>query len=194
MVTVVLLAALGQVSSLVQVSPRHDGVMVVTFSDRDGQHQVTMTESPVEETAKGDATVRTAKLNVVHEVRANPQAKWSTLWSAKDAVTACEFDVTLHVIDDSIEVTDIDDNGRAEVSFMYRLGCRSDVSPLQLKLLMYQGATKYALRGTTKTKVGEADGKAQFAGGEVTVDGAFKNTPTLLREAMAQWQRNVAEK
>ncbi len=192
--TVLLLCALGQLSSLVSVSPRHDGIIEVTFSDRDGQHKVTINEYPAEKTQKGDEWVKSAKLSVVSEVRSTKDAKWVTTWQAKDFVNDCEFDLTLGVIDDSIEVTDIDDNGRAEVSFMYRLGCRSDVSPATLKLLMYQGTTKWALRGQSKVKVGLEKGKPVFEGGEVTVDGAFKANPTLLREAMEQWKRNVTEK
>ncbi len=189
-----LWVVLGQLSPLIQVSPRHDGVIVVTFSDRDGEHQVTITESPVDKVKKGDDWARSSTLTVVSEVRATTKAKWVTVWSAKDFVKDCAFDLTMGVIDDSIEVTDIDDNGRAEVSFQYRLGCRSDVSPATQKLLMYQGSLKWALRGTSKVKVGVENGKPQYAGGEVTVDGAFKNTPTLLREAMRQWQANVLEK
>lgn len=194
MLNALLLCALGQVSSLISVSPRHDGIIEVTFSDRDGQHKVTINESPIEKKQKGDEWLKSARLSVVSEVRSTKDAKWVTTWQAKDFVNDCEFDVTLGVIDDSIEVTDIDDNGRAEVSFMYRLGCRSDVSPNALKLLMYQGSTKWALRGQSKVKVGVENGKPVYAGGEVTVDGAFKGNPTLLREAMEQWKRNVTEK
>ncbi len=194
MLTAAALWVLGQLSPLIQVSPRHDGVIVVTFSDRDAEHQVTITEALSDKVQKLDGWVRSATLTVVSEARTTPKAKWATMWTAKDFVKDCEFDLTLGVIDDSIEVTDIDDNGRAEVSFMYRLGCRSDVSPTTLKLLMYQGTSKWALRGTSKVKVGVENGKPQYVGGEVTIDGAFKNNPTLLREAMAQWQRNVQEK
>ena len=194
MLNAVLLCALGQLSSLISVSPRHDGVIEITFSDRDGEHKITINESPVEKKQKGDEWVKSARLTVVSEVRSTKDAKWVTTWQAKDFVNDCEFDLTLRVIDDSIEVTDLDENGRAEVAFMYRLGCASDVSPSTLKLLMYQGTSKWALRGTSKVKTGVENGKPLFAGGEVTVDGAFKGTPTLLRAAMAMWQRNVLEK
>jgi len=194
MLNALWLCALGQLAPLIAVSPKHDGVIVVAFSDRDGEHKITLNESPVEKKQKGDEWLKSAKLTVVSEVRATKAAKWVTTWQAKDFVNDCELDLELTVVGDSIEVTDLDDNGRAEVSFMYRLGCKSDVSPSTLKLLMYQGTTKWALRGNSKVKVGVENGNPVFAGGEVTVDGGFKGNPTLLRAAMAQWQSHVLEK
>lgn len=110
------------------------------------------------------------------------------VWKAKDFVNRCEFDLELEMLDDSIEVTDLDNDGLAEISFLYKLGCRSDVSPLDVKLLMYEGTTKYALRGESYERVGETE----YAGGAFKPD--FNGAPPAFLEfAKAKWKRLVVD-
>lgn len=111
-------------------------------------------------------------------------------WRAKDFVENCEFDATLEVIEGSIRLTDLDADGEPEVSFLYKLGCRSDVSPLTAKFLMYEGTTKYALRGETKERVGENE----YAGGDFKADPSFDQAPRPFVEfARAQWKALIVD-
>jgi hypothetical protein len=64
-----------------------------------------------------------------------------------DGVTSCPFDITCEFIKNAIKVTDLDNDGTAETTVQYKLACRSDVSPSNMKLIMHEGADKYALRG-----------------------------------------------
>ncbi|TGE05329.1 M949_RS01915 family surface polysaccharide biosynthesis protein [Hymenobacter fodinae] len=72
---------------------------------------------------------------------------WQELWRLQDAVHNCPFDLWLGPLPGSTSVTDLDDNGQSETTLIYKLTCRSDVSPSDLKLIMHEGAAKYALRG-----------------------------------------------
>lgn len=146
------------------------------FTDSAGEHVVTFS---LTSRARGDTKSR--DLLVTH------LAGKQEVWRAKDFVTDCEFDLELDLLEGSIEVTDLDGDGAAEVSFLYRLGCRSDVSPLTVKLLMYEGATKYALRGDSRERVGENE----FMGGEFRADPAFDNAPAFLAHAKARWKSLV---
>lgn len=84
-------------------------------------------------------------------------------WTAIDGVQNCAFDMWLDVFEKSISVTDLDSNGVAEVSFMYSLACRSDVSPSNIKLLMYEKGQKMALRGYAFLEIAGAKmNKANF--------------------------------
>lgn len=139
----------------------------------------------VQRTAKGGD----AQLLVTHEVE-GPKNKWSRVFQAKDFVKDCEFDLTLELVPGLAELSDADGDGELEVSFAYLLGCRSDVSPLTMKLLTYEGATKYALRGTNKVIVSELeDGKREFQGGDFEADPAFEPAPKLLEHAKARWAK-----
>ncbi len=143
-------------------------------------HVVRFTLSAEKKTKAG----RSRELTVVHT------AGTKELWRAKDFVKDCEFDLTLQVIEGSIKVTDLDDDGEPEVSFLYKLACRSDVSPLTAKLLFYEGTKKYALRGETRERVGETE----YAGGAFAADPSFEQAPKPFAEfARAQWKALVVE-
>lgn len=150
------------------------------FTDRAGEHVVRFSlGAEMKKNGPEEAVFRSRELTVTHSVGKKE------VWRAKDFVEKCEFDLTLDVVDGSIRLTDLDADGEPEVSFLYRLSCRSDVSPHTAKLLMYEGAIKFALRGETKERVGENE----FAGGDFTVDPSFTQAPKpFLDFAKAQWK------
>lgn len=183
-----LVAAAPVTSKTARVEKAGASSLTASFSDSDGEHRVVFTEHA--QVTKKDQ--RSKRLTVRHEQRGDDRAAWALVWEAKDFVDDCEFDLTVAFVDASIAITDLDGDGRAEISFLYQLACRSDVSPLTLKLLMYEGTTKYALRGQSRVKVGEENGKDLEEGGSHEVDPAFaKAPPSFLAHATGQWARFV---
>jgi len=86
----------------------------------------------------------------------------------------------------------LDGNGIAESTFLYKLGCRSDVSPNRLKLIMHEGKAKYALRGETMVPTTDPEKKL---GGQKAIDPAFRRAPkAFLDHALQQWNAFVEEK
>jgi hypothetical protein len=160
---------------------------VLSFTDGKGAHRVTFAVLAPEQKPAGASQ----RLTVVHERQAKAGARWLKQWEAKDFVTDCEFDLTIALRGESVAVTDLDDDGEAEVSFLYVTGCQSDVSPLSQKLLLYEGASKYALRGTTEVTVGQDEkGVESRIGGEHQADPAFEKAPAaFLPFAKAQWEK-----
>ena len=155
------------------VSSKNGSTRQLSYSDKSGAHVVRFQFDAGRE-----------RLDVVHTVGKK------TVWSAKDFNKDCEFDRTFEVVEGSVQLTDLDDDGEPEISFIYRVGCRSDVSPITVKLLMYEGATKYALRGGSRERVGENE----FMGGDFTPDPAFDKAPAKFLEfAKAQWKKLVFE-
>lgn len=113
------------------------------------------------------------------------------LWKIQDLVKECDADLTLDYIANSISVTDINKNGIGESTFLYTLGCRSDVSPLGYKLLMHEGKDKYAIRGTRLIAMKDV----KPYGGEIKVDPSFDAAPTgFLDYAKKQWKKFEKEK
>lgn len=155
------------------VSSKNGQTRQLTFSNASGPHVVAFKFAANRE-----------RFDVVHT------AGKQEVWRAKDFNQGCEFDATFEVVEGSISVTDLDDDGEPEISFIYRVGCRSDVSPVTVKLLMYEGSTKYALRGDSRERVSETD----FMGGDFKIDPAFeKAPPRFLEYAKAQWKKLVFE-
>jgi hypothetical protein len=138
----------------------------------------------------GPASGGTKRLHGYHFTRAQGTAEpaaWKPLWRITDGVVDCEFDLTLEVLTASVSITDLDEDGTAETAFAYVASCRSDVAPDALKVLMHEGPTKYALRGTTRIQTGaDEKGKRAFAGGTRQPDPAFTGAP---REFLAHAQR-----
>ena len=69
------------------------------------------------------------------------------LWDIYDFERNCPFDLWIGLLPNSTQVTDWDEDGITETTLIYKLGCRSDVSPSRMKLLIHENDTKMGLRG-----------------------------------------------
>src|SRR5215813_6519993 len=113
--------------------------------------------------------------------------KVSLLWKITDFERNCSFDLYAGFVKDALFITDLNSNGVAESLFIYKLSCRSDVSPAVLKLIMREGVTKYAIRGTTKLA-------GDSGGGAMNIDPAFKQAkPVLMNFAVEKWNKYVTK-
>jgi hypothetical protein len=115
-------------------------------------------------------------------------AAWKPLWRIQDFERNCDLDLMVSYRRGSLTLTDLDRDGIAESAFLYRLACRSDVSPAVLKLMMHEGVAKYALRGATTIPAAEQTEEI------MTPDPAFKKAPAaFLPHAVALWKKFMAE-
>jgi len=109
------------------------------------------------------------------------------IWKMYDFVTDCPVDIEAEFDNQFPIVTDLNKNGIAEVWVMYKTGCHGDVSPVSLKLIMYEGNKKYAMRGENKVQVGADD----YLGGGYKFDKAFDSVPVFKNYATKLWRENV---
>lgn len=106
-------------------------------------------------------------------------------WLVQDNITGCDVDATCEFLPGSLSITDADSNKIAETTFLYQLSCKGDVSPHSKKLIMYQGADKFAIRGSTilQTPAGKE-------GGDKKIAASFtKASKALLDYANKQWDK-----
>lgn len=117
------------------------------------------------------------------------------VWKVNDFIKDCMVDIDAAFKTNTLSVTDLDKNGIAEVWMVYELACKGDVSPSDLKVIMYEGNQKFAMRGQTKIRTGiENHGKPVFEGGSYTFDKAFKEGPKEFRDyAEKLWNKNMGE-
>ncbi|OCA75061.1 M949_RS01915 family surface polysaccharide biosynthesis protein [Chryseobacterium arthrosphaerae] len=117
------------------------------------------------------------------------------IWKVNDFIKDCMVDIDAAFKKNSLSVTDLDKNGIAEVWVMYEMACKGDVSPSDLKVIMYEGKQKFAMRGETKIRSGMEDqGKPVFEGGTYTFDKAFQQGPKVFREyAEKLWAEHVQD-
>jgi hypothetical protein len=78
-----------------------------------------------------------------------------------------------------------------EVWIMYTTVCHGDVSPGDMKIIMYEGKQKFAMRGHDKVQVSEKD----FDGGDYKFDQAFNAGPKAFRDfAVKLWNKNIMQR
>ncbi|RFS13882.1 M949_RS01915 family surface polysaccharide biosynthesis protein [Emticicia sp. C21] len=147
----------------------------VQFNDKNGVNYVIAT---TEENVKDDYT--TKKMWVEHFIE-NDKKEPKMLREITDFERDCPVDNQLEIIKDSFTINDLDKNGYAEIIFMYKTGCKGDVSTSGLKLMVLENGTKAAVRGKTIIKEFKTPR-------EMTPDTAFKKLPKLIQDkAIALW-------
>lgn len=161
----------------------------VRWTDSTGDNIVilTLTDKTQSKNAPDDG-YREGALYAYHYLLSGDSAKQT--WKVSDYVKECPVDMFLYFVDKTFAVTDLNKDGKAEVWIMYKVSCQGDVSPIPMKIIMYQDNKKFAVRGTTRTKVSASD----YMGGEFTFDEAFKNAPAEFRQyAEKLWKQNKNE-
>lgn len=156
------------------------------WTDKNGENILILTRTKViQKKSKQpdfEEYIRECELYGYHYVSSG--GSYTLLWKINDFVKDCPLDLTLDFIPGSLSITDLNDNGIAESTFLYKMACRGDVSPSELKLLMHENESKYALRGNMFIKIEGFTG-----GGSYKVDKAFDDAPaTFLDYAKSQWK------
>ncbi|MBR6466741.1 MAG: hypothetical protein IKT16_01145 [Desulfovibrio sp.] len=167
--------------AMLQAAPWPVKGKVVSYArvdDRLGSGHVVYTEQRIN---SGEVATR-----LIHAYRFAEEQGGEPLWTINDGVEECvdaaakgRFSAGAPVI------TDLDGDGLLEIWTGYIVGCRSDVSPEDLKIIMYEGRKKYAMRGETLIDV---DGSRM--GGKGKMDGAFREAPEAFRrQAQKLWRQ-----
>lgn len=106
-----------------------------------------------------------------------------------DYVKECDWDEWARFLNVGQEdITDLDGDGIAEHTIAYHLGCRSDLSPLTLKVLLLEHGEKYAIRGTTRIDPIDC-GCSNGMGGDQEVDPHLQKNAAFLAHAQKVWNK-----
>lgn len=128
----------------------------------------------------------TIELHVYHYKKEGN--KYKLVREVKDFEKNCGFENRANFVTQTIEVTDLDNDNFAEITFVYRLGCTSELSPDGLKLIMLENGEKYAIRGNTYVVYGE---NIPAVGGETNIDKNFDDAPKrFLENAKKIWNQS----
>ena len=159
--------------------------MAITWTDKNGQNVAAFGRRKGKAKDDDGNEFNSEYLTVEHV--ASLAGATRTLRTVNDHVDKCELDLILTVIDASVGLTDLDGDGIGELTFGYKLACVSDVSPIDMKLLMLENGDKYILRGTDRVP---KMGSYPATGGSYKVDASFQGgPPAFLAHAKAVWER-----
>lgn len=154
------------------------------WTDALGENLIILTRTDPVESCTDDFCGWDQELYAYHYVQRDTGL--ALLWRTTDFIRECDLDMTVRMGHQTLEITDLDDDGTAETTFLYILACRGDVSPAEMKLIMHEGAEKYAIRGTM-------DDHPRMPGagpGEMNVDPSFNRAPPAFRTfAVAHWKK-----
>ena len=111
-------------------------------------------------------------------------------WRVHDFVYDCPVDFEATFLDNTFQITDLNKNGIGEIWLMYKTVCHGDVSPYEMKIILYEGKTKYAMRGHNKVEVSPGE----FYGGDYKFDKNFTYGPMEFRDfAKNLWNKNIMQ-
>jgi hypothetical protein len=161
----------------------------VKYTDSEGEHIIVTTEDDDIEKSD-DGNNRLTGIYLYAYCYKLIGDKWKLLWQARNFTNECDLDISGSFVPNTFAVTDLDQNGKAEVWLMYSLACRGGVDPSDLKVIMHEGDKKYAMRGGSRVKVNATD----YAGGDYKFDPAFKSAPLVFRQhAQSLWEKHKNE-
>lgn len=161
---------------------------VLGFSDNLGEHIIITSETGIYQNTKfkHENDGQDAELFAYHFVKKQDSLK--LIWKVYDFIKDCPVDIEASFLKNTLQVTDLNKNGIAEIWLMYKTVCHGDVSPSDLKIIMYEGNQKHAMRGQTKVKISEKE----YVGGTYKFDKVFENSSDAFKNfAKKLWNTHV---
>lgn len=163
-------------------------VKAVRYTDSTGDNLLLLTETDIVVNPENKDTQETwSKELFAHRFLLKKSGAAEQIWRVADYVRDCHLDALYaEFIMDAFRITDLNNNGQAEVWLPYILQCAGDPSPMTMKIIMYEGDKKYAVRGKTRSRVDENT----YAGGDYAMDPALLGGPAEFSTFATQlWER-----
>ena len=173
---------------------KYEGRLIngIGWKDKIGEHIIITSETGIYQSPKfshDDNDGADAELFAYHFIKNGDTYKQK--WKVYDYISDCPVDIEANFIKNTLHITDLDKNGVAEVWLMYTKVCHGDVSPSEMKIIMYQGNQKYGMRGENKIQLN----KTEYMGGDYKFDKPFLDAPKSFRTfSKTMWNENIEQK
>ncbi len=162
--------------------------IALQWTDVSGENFFIATETGIYKNKNNDSEEQNAELFAYHYNVRNDTLK--QIWKLYDFIKDCPVDIEANFIKNAFKITDLNDDGTAEIWTMYKTACHGDVSPCTMKIIMYQGGQKFAMRGENKVRISEKE----YMGGEYKFDAAFLEGDKKFRDfALRLWNDNILQ-
>ena len=183
---------LSEVSKITNVPQLSKGVTyegefkdAIQYSDTLGEHIALISEKKASRSIEYGNILKDAELFAYHfDIKEKDTIKQT--WKVYDSAKNCIVAVAADFVKNTFQVTDLDNNGIAETWLVYITGCKGDVSPWKMRIIMYEGKQKFTMKGEQKIIM-----EGETFGGEYTFDNAFNKAPQEFRDfAIKLWNEN----
>ena len=153
------------------------------LSDRDGEHILVLSRKsgPSPSAPKSGRVERVDLSAEYYQQLASGQ--WKQSWTIRDQSDCPGLDVEGDFFLAEVGFSDLNKDGKAEVTVPYRLFCGGAIEPSTVKIILREGPTKLAIRGESLVQV-QQPGVEAF-GGE------HKHDAALLTPERAPYRRHL---
>jgi hypothetical protein len=155
-------------------------VLARRIRDQAGEHVLVLNRkagpSPA---APKSGRIEHIELNAIYYSRRS--SGWSPEWTVHDFVECPGLDAAADFFSSSVNVTDINGDGKAEITIPYKLFCGGGIDSYTVKVILREGPLKLAIRGESEVRL---PGQQAF-GGEHEYDKA------LLMPAYAAYKSHM---
>lgn len=149
-------------------------------ADKNGEHLLVMTRS-VGASPSRPKSGRIEHIALIATYYDRRGTGWATAWTIRDSVDCPGLDAAAEFFTSAVSFTDLNADGRAEITVPYRLFCGGGIEPSIVKVILRDGATKLAIRGESTVQL---PGRHPF-GGE------HQHDKVLLQPANAVFKRHL---
>ena len=161
----------------------------ITWNDKLGKNLVITCESGALKNTKSESEGFDYEIYAYHYILGKKETKLD--WKVYDYIKDCDLDHQAEFIKKTLNVTDLNNDNIGEIWIMYKTFCGGDVSPAEMKIIMYEGSRKFAMRGENKVKFSDKESY----GGKYTFDKEFIKAPKEIKEyAIKLWNKNILQK
>ncbi len=164
----------------------HNGKIVYyhKWDDKNGENILILSEDINEINKDDNPPSSSIKLFAYHY--ANSGDGFNLINRHTDNEPNCGFENRARFMEESVSVTDSDDNGYSEVTFTYRMGCSSELSPDGLHLVTMEDGESYTIVGSTRVVL---DSSMPPLGNETKIGDSFNSANyRILRNALEIWE------
>lgn len=167
---------------------RIDGELVGAWRirDRDGEHLLVLTRKAGASPQKPQSA-RIEKIDLAAVYYRRHGDRWQHEWTIRDGSDCPGLDLEADFYTSDLAFTDVNGDGRTEVSVPYYLFCGGGIDPRTVKVILREGPTKLAVRGESRVTY---PGQKPF-GGEHQHDKALlaPERAAYKRHLDALWRR-----
>lgn len=162
---------------------------VLEWNDAQGKHLLLLTETGEYSSSKfkHENDGLDAELFAYHFLYDAVTKKHKQVWRIYDYVSDCNLDIKAGFVPKAATHTDLNKNGIPEIWVVYQLQCTGDISPPEMKIIMYEGNKKHAMRGLCTG----IEGNTVFEKGYYEFDSPFKAAAPVVKDfAKKLWQKH----